>query len=413
MAQVARDYAWRPARVDVQAQSVRIGDRLLVKVVLLDATGKLTNALERMALNLEAIGPSGNAVVQNLEAAPGASSVDVVLPATEPGLTKLIVRQSQGQILESANFVLITPVQTPLAGPQLMLRVSGESDVNVRADQINYARIAVYYTDSQPARFPIEVWLTWDHGEVKPNPLVIRKGERFAEAHWSSSSPVGGATVAIADVKPAVPLSGARTATINFVEPVSGVAFFNPPNTISIVDDIALHARFYDLAGNFVRTSGTRKVIVSSSSRIARFKPSRGETNGDFEAELIPAGWGSAEIEVATPGYPPFRQTVVITYLAALWVCLAGGLLGALGHVLTSRNRLRGRHILASFIIGVVAALLGSWAYIVLALPYVPAGILHSRIAVLGMSFFGGWAGAFILRKMTAALGMRVEHMRS
>jgi hypothetical protein len=412
MAQVARDYAWRPARVDVQAQSVKVGERVPVKVALLDATGKMTNALERIALNLEAIGPSGKAVVQNLEAAPGASSVDLLLPATEPGLTKLIVREVHDQLLESSNFVLITPVQKPLAGPQVMLRVCGESDVNVRADQINYERIAVYYFDSQPARFPIEVWLTWDHGEVKPNPLIIKKGERFAEAHWTSSLPMEGATVAIADVKPAVPVSGARSVTINFVEPVSGVAFFNPPNTISIVDDIALHARFYDLAGNFVRTSRTRKVTVSSSSRIARFKPSRGETNGDFETELIPAGWGSAEIEVTMPGYPPFTQTVVITYLAVLWMCVAGGLLGALGDVLTNRNRLSRWYILASFIVGVVVALLGAWAYIVFALPYAPAGILHSQVAVLCVSLLGGWTGAFVLRKTTAALGIRFKHMR-
>jgi hypothetical protein len=404
MAQVARDYAWRPARVDVQAQSARVGDRVPVKIVLLDATGKLTNALEPMAFHLEAIGPSGKAVDQNLEAAPGASSVDLFLPATEPGLTKLIVREVHDHILESSNFVLITPVQTPLVGPQLMLRVSGESDGNVRADQINYGRISVYYMDSQPARFPLEVWLTWDHGEVKPNPLIIKKGERFAEAHWSSSFPMEGAIVGIAGVKPTVPVSGARDLTINFVEPVSGIAFLNPPNTISVLDNIALHARFYDLAGHFVRTSGTRQVMVSSSSRIARFKPSTGETNGYFETELIPAGWGSAEIEVATPGYPPFRRIVVITYLAALWVCVAGGLLGALGNLLTNRSQFQSWHILASLIIGVGAAMLGSWAYIMFALLYAPAGILHSRVAILCLSLLGGWIGAFIWRKMTRRL---------
>jgi hypothetical protein len=208
-------------------------------------------------------------------------------------------------------------------------------------------------------------------------------------------------------------VSGARATTINFIEPVSGIAFFNPPNTISIVDDPTLQAHFYDLAGNFVKTSGTRKVTVSSRSRIARFKPSRGETNGDFETELIPAGWGSAEIEVATPGYPPFTQTVVITYLAVLWMCMAGGLLGALADLLTNRNRLRSWRILSSFIVGLLAALLSSWAYVVFTLPYAPAGILHSRVAVLWVSLLGGWTGAFILRKMTAVLGMRVEHMRS
>src|SRR5262249_17232179 len=113
-------------------------------------------------------------------------------------------------------------------GPQLMFQVSGERDTNVRADNISYERIAVYYMSSEAARFPIQVWVTWDHGDVKPNPLIIKKGELSAEAHWTSGSPVANAKVSIADVKPHVPVAGSRQATINFVEAVSGVAFFNP-----------------------------------------------------------------------------------------------------------------------------------------------------------------------------------------
>ena len=128
-----------------------------------------------------------------------------------------------------------------------MFQVSGERDINVRADGINYERIAVYYMASLPAAFPIEVWLSWDHGDVKPNPLIIKKGERFAEARWTSRSPVSNATVSIADIKPGVAVGGARQATIHFVEPVSGVALFNPPDTLSIADVSSLHARFYDL----------------------------------------------------------------------------------------------------------------------------------------------------------------------
>jgi len=410
MAQVARDYAWRPARADVlpQAQGVKVGDKVPVKVVLLDASGKLTNAMEKTALILEATGPSGKTVSENLEVAPGASFVDLALPAMEPGLTRLIVRQPQDQILESSNFVLITPVQLPPPGPHLMFRVSGERDSNVRADRISYERIAVYYMDSQPARFPIQVWLTWDHGEVKPNPLIIKRGERFAEAHWTSGWPVASAKVAIADIKPATALSGARAATINFVEPVAGVAIFNPPATMSIVDAYTLHARFYDLAGNFIKTSDKRKVTVSTRSPIVRFKPDTRETDWDFATDLIPTGWGEAKIEVATPGYPPFTHTVAITYLAVVWVCLGGGLLGALADVLTSRNARRSWRTCARFIAGIAAALLACWAYVVLALPDAPAGILHSRVAVLGVSLVGGWAYTFVFRKVAAALGMEV-----
>ncbi len=464
MAQVAREYAWRPVRADVlpQAQGVKAGDPVPVKVVLMDASGKLTNAVEKTNLVVEATGPSRKKVSVNIEIARGASGADLVLPAMAPGLIKLTVRQPENRILESSNFVLIAPVPTPrskssrkpqkkmpvskttsrfyssfyatgrllrvgltvldfqldqpesggnaarVSGPQLMFQVSGERDSNVRADQTSYERIAVYYMDSEPARFPIQVWLTWNHGEVKPNPLIIRGGQRFAEAHWTSGWPVAGAKVAIADIKPAIAVNGAREATINFVEPVSGVAFFNPPTTMSIVDAYSLHARFYDLAGNFVRTSDKRKVTVSSNSPIVRFKPDTQDTDWDFETDLIPTGWGEAEIEVATPGYPPFTHTVVITYLAVLWLCVGGGLLGSLADVLTNRDSPRGWRIPARFMIGALAALLACWAYVVMGIPDVPSGILHSRIAILGVSMVGGWAGILVFRRVGKVLGMEV-----
>jgi len=408
MAEVARDYAWQPARADVLplAQGVTVGDKVPVRVVLLDASGKLTNALEKTTLILEATGPSGQKITESLEVAPGASSVDLALPAMEPGLTKLMVRESKDQILDSSNFVLINPLQLALPGPQLMFRVSGERDPNVRADGVSYERIGVYYMDSQPARFPIQVWLTWSHGGVNPNPLIIKKGERFAEAHWTSGSPVASANVAIADIKPAIPINGAPEATIKFVEPVSGVAFSNPPATMSIVDDYSLHARFYDLAGNFVKTSDKRKVAVSTSSPIVRFRPDARETDWDFQTDLIPTGWGRADIAVATPGYPPFTHTIAITYLGVLWLCMAGGLLGGLVDVFISPNTRWGRRFTASFIVGIPAALLACWAYVVRILPIVPAGILHSRLAVLGVSLMAGWAGVFVFRRVVAALGM-------
>jgi hypothetical protein len=410
MAQVARDYAWRPARADVLplAQGVTVGDRVPVKVLLLDASGKLTNALEKTTLILEATGPSSKKVTENLGVAPGASSMDLSFQAMEPGLTKLMVREPKDQILDSSNFVLIIPVQLVPPGPQLMFRVSGERDSNVRADGVSYERIGVYYIDSQPARFPVEIWLTWSHGEVKPNPLVIKKGERFAEAHWTSGSPVETASVAIAGIKPAIPVNGVREANIKFVEPVSGVAFLNPPATMSIVDDYSLHARFYDLGGNFIKTSDKRKVTVSTGSPIVRFKPDARETDWDFQTDLIPTGWGKAEIEVATPGYPPFTHKIVIAYLGVLWLCMAGGLLGSLADVLIGRNARWGRRFTASFMVGIPAALLACWAYVVLVLPIVPAGILHSRTAVLGVSLIAGWAGVFVFRKGATALGMEV-----
>jgi hypothetical protein len=289
-----------------------------------------------------------------------------------------------------------------------MFQVSGERDTNVRADGVSYERIAVYYMDSRPAPFPIQVWLTWDHGDVKPNPLIIKKGELSAEAHWTSGSSVSNAKVSIADIKPRVPVAGSRQATINFVEPVSGVAFFNPPDTISVVDAYSLHARFYDLAGNFVKTADKRKVTVSTNNPILQFKPNTQDTDWDFETNLVPAGWGKAEIEVATPGYPPFKHTVVVTYLAVLWLCLVGGLLGSLVDVLNNKQGPHGWLIPARLLVGALAALLACWIYIVVGIPGVPPGVTHNRIAILGVSLVGGWAGIFVFRKAGKSLGLEV-----
>jgi hypothetical protein len=464
MAQVAREYAWRPVRADIlpQAQGVKEGDAVPVKVVLLDASGKLTNAIEKTDLVVEAAGASGKTTSIKVEVALGASSADFTLPPMAAGLTKLTVRQPQNRVLESSNFVLIAPVKpqnfkssgksqkkaaahkktsgvypavrgvarlqnasltfefqpaepdaasgstAPPAGPQLMFQVSGERDSNVRADQVSYERIAVYYMDSEPAKVPIQIWLTWNHGEVSPNPITIKKGDLVAEAHWTSGWPVAGAKVSIAEIKPAASVNGSREAVINFVEPVAGVAFSDPPTTMSIVDAYNLHARFYDLAGNFVKTSDKRRVSVTTSTPIVRFQPDSQDTDWDFQTALIPTGWGTAEIEVATPGYPAFKQTVVITYLAVLWLCIGGGLAGSLADVLTNPNAPKGWKIPARFVVGTLAALLACWIYVLVGVPDAPPGILHSRIAVAGVSLVGGWAGIVVFRRAAKLLGLQV-----
>lgn len=87
MAQVARDYAWRPVRADVvpQTQGVKAGEPVRVKVMLLDASGKLTNAIEKTAFVIQAVEPSGKTSETKVNVEPGASSVEAVLPGWSPG----------------------------------------------------------------------------------------------------------------------------------------------------------------------------------------------------------------------------------------------------------------------------------------------------------------------------------------
>ena len=465
MAQVAREYAWRPYRADVvpQAQGVKAGEAVRVRVLLLDANGKLTNALQATTLMLETDSPSHKTGSVKVEIPAGASSADVQLPSMEAGLTKLTVRQPDNQLVGSSNFVFVaapgsartdsgnpkkvkTSKPAPphsgrlhrslegvahletvslttfefqpddsgggsgpsAAGPQIMLQVSGENDSNVRADAGTYERVDVYYMDAEPARRPIQVWLTWDHGHIEPNPIIIQPGERFGEAEWSSDWPAKGATVSIADVKPAIAVAGARQKTINFVEPIFSVGFLDPPKTMTIVDEYSLHAHFFDRTGKLVRTADKRRVTVSASNPIFRFNPETQDTDWDFQTSLVPTGWGKAEITVATDNYPPFTTTVAVTYLGIMLVCVAGGILGSLADVLTNANAPRGWRILARMMVGTLAALLACWAYVIVGLPNAPAGILHSRIAVGGVSLVAGWAGIAVFRRAAKALGMEI-----
>ncbi len=62
--------------------------------------------------------------------------------------------------------------------------------------------------------------------------------------------------------------------------------------------------------------------------------------------------------------------------------------------------------ILARCAVGMLAALLACWAYAVIGIPNAPYGVLHNRIAVLGVSLVGGWAGVAVFQRVASALGM-------
>jgi hypothetical protein len=465
MAQVARDYAWRPYRADVvpQTQGVKAGDPIAVQVTLLDANGKLTNAIQPTTLILETQSPSRNTLSIKVEIPAGSSSAEVKLPALEPGLIKLTIRHPDNLLVGSSNFVFVAKPGTaakgskkskktrvpkptvkptsyfrwqtagtarlqtasltffdfqpddlaggpgaPSSGPQIMLQVSGENDSNVRADPATYERVDVYYMDAEPASRPIQIWLSWDHGEIKPNPIIINPGERFGEAQWTSDWPAKGATVSIADVKPPIAISGSRQKTINFVDPIFSVGFLDPPKTMTIVDQYNLHAHFFDRMGKLVRTSDKRKVTISASNPILRFSPDTQETDWDFQTSLVPTGWGKAEITVATDKYPPFTTTVAVTYVGIMLLCIAGGILGSLADILTNPKAPHGWRILARMMVGTLAALLACWAYVIVGLPNAPPGILHSRIAVGGVSLVAGWAGIAVFRRVAKVLSIEI-----
>jgi hypothetical protein len=58
--------------------------------------------------------------------------------------------------------------------------------------------------------------------------------------------------------------------------------------------------------------------------------------------------------------------------------------------------------------VGTLAALLACWIYVLVGVPDAPPGILHSRIAVAGVSLVGGWAGIVVFRRSAKLLGLQV-----
>jgi len=176
---------------------------------------------------------------------------------------------------------------------------------------------------------------------------------------------------------------------------------------MTIVEQYNLHAHFFDRVGKLVRTGEKRRVSVSASNPILRFTPDSQDTDWDFQTSLVPNGWGRAGITVVTDSYPPFRTTVAVTYLGILMLCIVGGMLGSPADILSNPNAPRGRRIPARMIVGTLAALLAYWLCVIVGLPNAPAGILHSRIAVGGVSLVAGWAEAALFRLATKTLGVQ------
>jgi len=452
MRQQAQEASLRPAKVDILPvdQLNQTTRPVHVEVVLRSSIGQPVAVQEATTVEVTATQPSGHVVRQFVTFAPGESSKTAELSLTESGVTKLRARQENDALLESTNYVNVAPppVQkrkrrsrkaaqssrphsglrprfefarprllyaalyqepnqptafTATAGPQLMLKVSGENDATgVRADGIAFARVQIFYMADTPPATNIKVWVSPSNGDISANPIIISKNQLMGEAHWTSKFPIAAAKLTIVTSNPKVPFAGSTEATVTFGAPILGIGFLNPPSKISIVDSATVTAVFFDADGNPVRTGTRRDYRFVSNSPILRLQPDHASVDpgaSDFSTVATPTFVGESQIEVVSPGYISKPQKVRVTGLVVLLLCVVGGVLGGLLAYINSQGKLWAR-IVTGVIVGAVA----SWAYVFVGLPNIQSMILHTQISVLFVSVLAAFAGVKTLSVITKAL---------
>ncbi len=409
MASQAQRAKHEPVGVDITplAQGKRVGDDVPVEVGLRDGEGRPVTAKKDTPVHVQWTEPSGKKSETVVQIPAGASSKTTNIKSTEPGAVKVTAKHADDELLGTSNYILIVPsspaskagsrrksrrtngAETPtrpkpisevhgarivLAAflqtesistrataptrPQILLKVSGENDAQgIRADGKTYARIQVFWMGQRPPASNVQVWLTWSNGDLMPNPIVIRKGTISGEAHWTSTSPILDAHVAVVETNPAhVDFVGPKTATVRFAEPILGIDFANPPEEIP---------------------------------------PGRSE----FSTLLLPTSLGTSRIEASIAGYKPVMHSVKVSGTATVLLSLIGGVLGGVLAYLNSQGKLWAR-----ILSGIIVALVASWAYVFVGLPHTDERILHTQVSVMFVSVLAAFAGVKVLGVIGRAL---------
>ena len=441
-----------PTKIDVAPLNVqnRIGSDVSLKVQLLDAYGHPVSAFKSFDAEVQVEKPSGQSATYSLTFAPGESSKQITVPIGEIGLAKLTVKQHEKQLVGGSNFVLVRPAKSqanapqqankppaakPGGGPssrqrdffhwppgqarlilaaypppqvpapsqpsspaQLVLTVSGEdSNGGTRADGTTCARVQVFYLGADDLQRDIQIWLSPSNGMLDNNLIAIRKGTTSGMACWTSQYPIPSATLTVAATNPPnyAFVSGTdgadpRRVTHKFTDNISGIEFVNVPQSLTIVDNFNLTARFKGPSGP-VRLSDPRELHFSADSSVLNVNPLKTIVQaGGFDSStiLVPTFFGKSTVQVFTPDYAPVTSVITITWLGVLVASLLGGLLGGILAWINSQGKLWMR-VVTGLIVGLVA----SWAYVIVGLPKLETAFLHNRLSVFFVALLVGLSG--------------------
>ncbi|HLV86350.1 MAG TPA: hypothetical protein VKV39_05185 [Candidatus Sulfotelmatobacter sp.] len=452
-----------PARIDVAPVNVQnqLGAEAPVRLQLLDSDGHPAPATRSTSAELKVEQPSGQVTTYAVTFAPGESAKQISVPVDAAGLAKLTVKQNEQQLIGGSNYMLIRPGKTAahkmshtkqkLAGekkagsgawlgdlpmprrrparlifaafpdpqipapaspsvPQLALTVSGE-DANggTRADGTTCARVQAFYLGADDLTRDIEVWLTFDHGALDNNPIVIHKGTTSGAACWTSQWPIPAATLGVATTKPpnytvlviGSSSSDSKTITHKFSDNILGIEFANAPASITLVDNFPLTARFKGPNGA-AKLTEKRDVHFNTDNAALTLNPLQTFVDvGGFDCStiLIPTFFGRSTVQVSTPGYPTVSLVITITWLSVLLTSLLGGFLGGVLAWINSKG-----NFLLRVLTGLIVGLVASWAYVIVGLPKLETAFLHNRLSVFFVALLVGLSGVKGLSVITSKL---------
>ena len=161
----------------------------------------------------------------------------------------------------------------PTAQPDIILKVSGEGDGKVRADGTSAARVSVFLLAPQPV--DVRVWLAVSQGQLDNVMVTIPHGEFQAEAKWTSGTATEQAKVTITQTSPSVVGMLQASATVDFVDPIVGIAFANPISRMNIVESGTVAVRFVDKNATPVSVHTPLLYRFSANSAHVRLTPPR------------------------------------------------------------------------------------------------------------------------------------------
>src|SRR5205823_4103120 len=232
----------------------------------------------------------------------------------------------------------------------------------------------------------------------------IKAGEVEGDAEWTSKTIAEKAKVSISQVTPKIANQVMPHSTIDFVDPIVAIAFFNPPSGLNIVERGTVAVQFVDRNGFPVPAHAPISYSFNANSARLRLTPVSDQTKpdaADFRTSIIPSGLGAVIIEAAVPHLRPIRQTIQITGFLLLILCAFGGVLGGLVNHLDRKQK----GLAASLVTGMVVALPITWLYVWVGLPHLDTAILHNQLSAVMVAIIAGISGAGGLKKAAQKFG--------
>jgi hypothetical protein len=455
-----------PFKVDVQPvqQGVQPGTPTKIKVELRNARNELVNASEPVSVEVKTKTPSQVEQTQRVTIGANTSSAELSLTPGQAGLWKLEVREANDHLKSGSNYLMVatpaqaTSVQAPhmvmkksatlpektlpdktkkatqpapkpqgfLAGPRLVLaafdpqpqpahapqpvaqsdiilKVSGEGDGKVRADGTSAARVSVFLLSPQTT--DVRVWLAVSQGQLDQAMVTIPRGQFETEARWTSRQPADQAKVTITHTSPAIAGIQQAGATVDFGDPIVGIAFANPISRMNIVEMGTVAVRFVDQNATPVPARTPLSYRFSVNSAHLRMIPAEDQTKPgamDFSTNITPSALGTVTIEAAVQGFPPITQKVEITGLLLLFFCMLGGAAGALVNHIDRKQK----GLLSSLATGIIVALPVTWLYVWVGLPNLNAAFFHNQLSAVMIAILAGVGGAAGLKAVAKRFGI-------